>query len=81
LSGTTYLLAKNKSALAKTYEELRRNFDSEDDINIVSVQKLDYMFAVMHESLRIYPPVPSAIPRKAPAQGSVICGQYVPPNV
>lgn len=81
LAGTTYLLAVNKHIQAKLYEELRANFDSDDQIDIINVQKLDYMFAVIHEALRVYPAVPSAIPRKTPAEGSYIGDQFIPGNV
>ncbi|KAL1897469.1 hypothetical protein Sste5346_004207 [Sporothrix stenoceras] len=80
LAGTTYLLAVNKHIQVKLYEELRANFDSDDQIDIINVQKLDYMFAVIHEALRVYPAVPSAIPRRTPAEGSYIGGQFIPGN-
>ncbi|KAH7142216.1 cytochrome P450 [Dactylonectria macrodidyma] len=80
LSGTTYLLAVNQPVLAKLEAELRASFSREDEIDLLSVQKLQYMMAVFDEGLRIYPPVPSAIPRKTPSNGSVIGDNYVPPN-
>ncbi|CAG9996205.1 unnamed protein product [Clonostachys byssicola] len=80
LAGATYLLASHKEVLLKLQEELSRHFSSEDEIDLISVQKLEYMFAVLHEALRIYPPVPAAIPRKTPAEGSTIGNEYVPPN-
>ena len=67
--------------LQKLYEELRTSFSREDEIDLLSVQKLDYMMAVLHEVLRIYPPVPSAIPRKVPPNGTTIRGEYIPANV
>lgn len=81
LSGATYLLATNKPVQAKLIEEIRSKFNSEDEINLLSVQKLSYMLAVFQEVLRLYPAVPSAIPRKAPPQGTTIRGEYVPPEV
>ena len=81
LAGATYLLATNKNVMAKMHEELRSTFKTEEEIDLISVQKLEYMFAVLHEALRIYPPVPSAIPRITPAGGSTIGGRYVPPKV
>ncbi|EON99670.1 putative cytochrome p450 protein [Phaeoacremonium minimum UCRPA7] len=80
LSGTTYLLATNRRILRKLQDELRANFNSEDEIDFLSVQKPDYMMAVLHETLLIYPPVPSAIPRKAPPNGTTIRGEYIPPD-
>ena len=81
LSGATYLLAINPQIRAKIDAELRANFKSEEEIDLLSVQKLDYLIATVHEALRIFPPVPSAIPRKTPPQGTTIAGEYIPGNV
>lgn len=81
LSGVTYLLASHPEVLAKLEDELSSTFASEDEIDLLSVQKMSYMLAVLNETLRIYPPVPTAIPRKAQAGGDMICGQYVPEDV
>jgi hypothetical protein len=63
------------------YEELQNTFKSEDEINLISVNKLEYMFAVLHEGLRVYPAVPSMIPRKSPPEGIQIGKDFVPGNV
>ncbi|KAH7142088.1 cytochrome P450 [Dactylonectria macrodidyma] len=78
LSAVTYFLATHKEVMNKLAEEVRSIFNSEDEIDLLSVQKLSYMMAVLNETLRIFPPVPTAIPRKAPAGGDTIQGQYVP---
>ncbi|KAM6529442.1 hypothetical protein FALCPG4_007578 [Fusarium falciforme] len=81
LSGATYLLATNKEVFAKLAEEVRTRFKSEDEIDLLSVQKLDYMMAVIKESMRVYPPVPAAMPRKAPPEGYLLRdGRMIPPN-
>lgn len=67
--------------MTRLVAEVRSSFDHEDEIDLISVQKLTYMMAVLNEALRIFPPVPIAIPRKAPAGGDTICGRYVPPGV
>ncbi|KAM0490942.1 hypothetical protein ACHAP8_011080 [Fusarium lateritium] len=77
LAGTIYLLATNRPVLAKLYREIRDTFQDGDEIDLISVQKLEYMFAVLHEGLRIYPAVPAAIPRKT-SQGGMIGSHYVP---
>ncbi|KAI5923146.1 cytochrome P450 [Camillea tinctor] len=78
LSATTYLLAKNPKVLHKLTEELKTAFTSENEIDLVSVQKLPYMLAVLDETLRIYPPVPSGSPRMIGEGGDWIVNQYVP---
>ena len=81
LSGATYFLATHPEIRARIDAELRAHFRSEEEIDLLSVQKLDYLIATVHEALRIFPPVPSAIPRKAPPQGTTIGGEYIPGNV
>lgn len=67
--------------MAKLVEEIRTTFKDEDEINILSTQQLSYLNAVAEESLRMYPPVPTGLPRTAPDEGVTILGQYVPAGV
>lgn len=78
LSGATHLLCNNPDTLAKLTEEVRSAFSSEDEITLLSVQKLKYMLAVLDESLRMFPPVPTASPRVIHEGGDVICGTFLP---
>ncbi|KAK2021586.1 cytochrome P450 [Colletotrichum zoysiae] len=80
LSGMTYYLLENPSALKKLNDEIRNSFTSEDEIDMVSSQKLVYMHAVINEGLRMYPPLPTGIPRRVTSDGGVFLGQYVPPD-
>ncbi|KJZ69710.1 hypothetical protein HIM_10904 [Hirsutella minnesotensis 3608] len=78
LSAAVFYLAKNTRAYEKLMREVRSTFSTEDQINITSVQTLQYMSAVLNETLRMYPPVPSGIPRRICKSGNVVLGQYVP---
>ncbi|CAK7204662.1 hypothetical protein SEUCBS139899_007421 [Sporothrix eucalyptigena] len=78
LSGATYLLATNKHIQEKIDAELRANFKCEEEIDLLSVQRLSYLIATVNEALRIFPPVPSAIPRVAAPGGTTIRGEYIP---
>ncbi|KAK5657887.1 hypothetical protein OQA88_2436 [Cercophora sp. LCS_1] len=78
LSGTVYLLAKHKEVQKKLAEEVRREFKTEEDIDLFSVQRLGYMLAVLDESMRVIPPVPSSLPRVCQRGGDVIAGKWVP---
>ncbi|KAK1982658.1 cytochrome P450 [Colletotrichum cereale] len=78
LSGMTYYLLTNPDALKKLSDEVRNVFTSEADIDMISVQKLVYLQAVMNEGLRMYPPLATGIPRKVNGDGGVLSGQYVP---
>ncbi|KAL2371182.1 hypothetical protein RJ035_005150 [Blastomyces gilchristii] len=78
LCGVTYLLLSNPQALAKLTAEVRSAFKSEDDINMNSVNELDYMLACLNEAMRVYPPVPLGLPRVIPKGGCQITGQFIP---
>lgn len=80
LAGTIYLLATHRPILTKLYAEIKERFQSEEEIDLLSVQKLEYMFAVLHEGLRVYPAVPAAIPRKT-SEAAMIGKHYVPADV
>lgn len=78
LSGVTFLLGTHPEVLAKLTEEVRSSFTSEKEIDLLSVQKLKYMLAVLDETLRMYPPVPGPAPRLVQAGGNVVCDKWVP---
>lgn len=81
LSGLTWLMLINPEVLQKVTAEVRGAFKTESEIDITSVSNLEYMLACLNEGLRLYPPVPVQIPRMAPAEGGMVCGQWVPPGV
>ncbi|KAL4809783.1 benzoate 4-monooxygenase cytochrome P450 [Aspergillus unguis] len=80
LSGATYFLLKNPRALEKLNKEVREAFESEDQINYLTVNELPYLRGSLEEALRLYPPVVAGLLRVTPADGEVITGQYVPGN-
>ncbi|KAF4951581.1 hypothetical protein FGADI_7356 [Fusarium gaditjirri] len=77
LSGATYLLLTNPPVFETLKQEIRSAFTDEADINLQNTTPLTYLNAVLEESLRMYPPVPCAFPRKTPSPGEIICGQFV----
>ncbi|PGH01390.1 hypothetical protein AJ79_07931 [Helicocarpus griseus UAMH5409] len=78
LSGVTYLLLTNPHALERLTAEVRSAFKSEDEITINTVNGLGYMLACLDEALRMYPPVPTGLPRVIPKGGARIAGQFIP---
>ncbi|KAF4448963.1 cytochrome P450 [Fusarium albosuccineum] len=78
LSAAVFYLATHPHVLTRLTEEVRSAFTTEDEIDLLSVQKLPYLLAVLDETLRIHPPVPSGSPRRIAPGGDVIVGQYVP---
>ncbi|WQF84543.1 Putative cytochrome P450 [Colletotrichum destructivum] len=78
LSGITYFLLSDAGVYRKLNDEIRGTFATEGEIDMVSVQKLGYLQAVINEGLRMYPPVPTGIVRRVTEDGGVFLGQYVP---
>ncbi|OAA59701.1 isotrichodermin C-15 hydroxylase [Niveomyces insectorum RCEF 264] len=79
LSGATYLLCKNPEKLTKLQHEVRTKFHDSRDITLASVNGLEYMLAVIYESLRCYPPVSGGNVRVVPGKtGAHIAGHFVP---
>ena len=83
LSGATYHLMRNPRVWNKLKNEVRGAFKSEDEINIYSTapSNLPYLHAVLEESLRRYPPVPTRLPRQTGPSGDYIDGHFVPGGV
>lgn len=79
LSAQVYFLATNPTCFQRLKDEIRGTFNNESEINIQSVSKLEYTLAVIHEALRIFPPVPvsSTTNRITPSEGAYICGEYI----
>ncbi|KAI1343486.1 Isotrichodermin C-15 hydroxylase [Xylariaceae sp. FL0016] len=78
LSAVTFFLATNPETLAKATEEVRSQFASDEEFDLLNTQNLKYMEACLEESLRMYPPVPSGQARKIAKGGDSIAGFYIP---
>ncbi|BCR84059.1 cytochrome P450 [Aspergillus chevalieri] len=61
-------LARNK----KLTEELQRQLDALSNHNDDSLAELDLLDAIIHESLRLHPAVPSGVQRLTPAEGITV---------
>lgn len=81
LSAVTYFLTSHPQVLSKLTNEILSSFQTEDDININTVQNLPYMLAVLDETLRLNPPLPHASPRVVHKGGDTFCGFFVPEGV
>ena len=78
LSGCFYFLLTHPHAYKRLVEEIRGTFREEKDIKYDNVKNCKYMSAVLEESLRMYPPVPTTMQRQVPGKGEKIEGQWVP---
>ena len=81
LSGATYLLLKHPDVMAKLVTEIRTTFKSDSEVDLLTVGKLEYMLAVLDETMRLYPPVTSQPNRVAPTGGEIVCGKWVAEGV
>jgi cytochrome P450 len=81
LSAVVFHLLTNRDVMEKLVKEIRSSFNTEDEITMVSVNKLKYELAVLDEGMRIHPPAPLGTIRQTPAEGAVINGEWVPGDV
>ncbi|KAK1542061.1 benzoate 4-monooxygenase cytochrome P450 [Colletotrichum paranaense] len=78
LSCMTYYLLKNPAILARLQDEVRSAFVSYEDITAVTATPLKYLRAVAQEAMRVYPPLPFALPRVVPNGGCTVDGHFLP---
>lgn len=81
LSGVVYFLCRHPEVRRRLVDEIRGAFKRESEIDLVSVNKLKYMLAVLDETLRLYPPAANSFPRVCQPGGDVILGRHVPGGV
>jgi cytochrome P450 len=62
-------------------QEIRSAFKTYSEIDGTSTIPLKYLSAVALEAMRIYPPLPFALPRVVPAGGDTVDGHFLPEGV
>lgn len=77
----TYYLLKNPSILSQLQKEVRSSFTQYEDITAATTVPLKYLKAVIHEAMRVYPPLPFALPRVVPQGGCTVDGHFLPGGV
>jgi cytochrome P450 len=80
VSGLFYLLLMNPDKMKKLQDEIRASFKEREDMSMVHLAQLKYLNACIEESFRMYPPVPSGLPRVTPPGGAAICGEWISAN-
>ncbi|KAK0773472.1 hypothetical protein LTR38_016552 [Friedmanniomyces endolithicus] len=78
LCGILFFILTHPHSYERLMAEITAAFGSETDITIASTHNLEFMDAVINESLRLYPPVAITMPRRTPLGGETIDGIYVP---
>jgi cytochrome P450 len=81
LSGVTFNLLSRPSTMKLLTGELRNTFSSAKDIDSNALVRLPYLNACIEEGLRIYPPVPTGLPRIVGKGGAKVCGYDLPEKV
>lgn len=71
-------LAINRSKAAALRAELDQYFANFGQVDAISLSNLGYLNAVINETLRMHPAVPSGFQRQAPAKGLIIGNTYIP---
>lgn len=67
--------------MARLQEEVRSAFTRYEEIDSASTIPLKYLKAVAQEAMRIYPPLPFALPRVVPEPGCHVDGKFLPGGV
>jgi cytochrome P450 len=80
LASVMFGLLRTPLAMKRAVEEVRSTFSSEDEIDVASTSKLEYITAVINEGMRMGPPSAVTVPRVTVGPEE-ICGQFVPPGV
>ena len=78
LSGALNHLIRNPDKLRTLIKEIRTSFPTEEAITLSALRGLPYLNAVLHEGLRLCPPIPAGLPRMVPEGGDTVCGQWMP---
>ena len=81
LSGLVFNLLSAPRVLALLQKEIRGAFKSPSAMTFAAVSKLSYLQACIEETMRLYPAVPSSLPRMVPEGGMIIDGHFVHGNV
>lgn len=77
----TYYIVRNPSIQDRLKTEIRTAFTRYEDIDAASANTLPYLRVVIQEAMRVFPPLPFALPRVVPVGGSTVDGHHVPGGV
>jgi cytochrome P450 len=81
LTHAFYHLAKDPTQVAKLRAELKSLVKSEKDFDVKDVRDAKHLNAIINETLRLNPPVPSGLYRLTPPEGIMVGETYIPGDV
>jgi cytochrome P450 len=81
LAASVFYLLHNPETLKKLTHEIRTSFSAPEDIRLPKLNSLPYLQAIYEETLRISPPVPSALPREVLSGGLDVDGLHIPAGI
>jgi cytochrome P450 len=81
LSSALYFVTRDAEAHRKLADEIRRRFNSFEEINPGTVADLPYVNAVISEAMRLMAPVPWPPSRVVPMGGDNVEGYHLPEGV
>ncbi|PWY70995.1 benzoate 4-monooxygenase cytochrome P450 [Aspergillus heteromorphus CBS 117.55] len=73
-----YQLASDRRVLAALQDEVDTYFQTIESLDYQGLSKLTYLEAVINETMRLHPPVPSGVQRMTPPEGLWIDKTWIP---
>ncbi|KAJ8115733.1 hypothetical protein ONZ43_g4599 [Nemania bipapillata] len=83
IRGTLLLLMSSPAIYRKLKQEIKDGIASgiiSSPVSNEEAKSLEYMQAVLRESMRLMAPINFGFPKRVPASGDTICGKYLPPG-
>ncbi|EXJ70874.1 cytochrome P450 oxidoreductase [Cladophialophora psammophila CBS 110553] len=78
MNNAMFLLLKNPACLERLREELDNALgDDEGVASYDRIKHLPYLRACLDESLRLFPPTTFGLPRRTPAEGAPVAGDFI----
>ncbi|PYI12717.1 benzoate 4-monooxygenase cytochrome P450 [Aspergillus sclerotiicarbonarius CBS 121057] len=75
-----FQLALDRRVRKTLQDEIDKYFETVETVDSMSLSKLPYLDAVITETMRLHPPVPSGVQRMTPPDGLLIDNTWIPGN-